>query len=358
MPAGNVSTRGTLVVGEDTFSSLTQIDSNRIAYYRISDQMLCIKNVVTQQITEVLQGFVPQETPVLSTGSKMQVYNGQIYYLDIHKDKCLYSLDPKTNQLNKLTANKVSDFTIINDCLYYNSVTFLVNNDLYKINLKTGGEPENISTNDCKDIVMDGDTIFYIEQNAAAQATAIHEIKNGIDTMIYSKGVKNLVCYKHNLYFIDGDTLYSMPTTGYVKDTPTMLQEKHVDRFIIHDDVIYYREQHTIDKFLSKINIDSSGYEQLIAKQDPVTMLVHNNTIYYYSDTNSEANAGFYKVPLGSKQFTKLSPRKVDNVSYYGNDMVMFDNYIYFVNYAYGGTIYDSHLYKLSLSNNQIEKVQ
>ena len=356
-PLIDMNLPGTKVVGEDTYSSLTKIDDNTIAYYRISDQMLCLRNLSNGSATEVLDGFVAPETVPLSTGSKTDEYNGILYYLDLHRDKCLYSYNPETKERRKLTSNKVADFSIIGDYLYYNSVSWIVNNDLYRINLKAGGEPEKISTYDCKDVVFDGNKIFYVEQNAAAVRTALHEIAaDGTDTIIYDKGVNNLRYYDGYLYFIDGDDLYRMPTTGYTVNTPTRIRKGDVDVFEIDNGVIYFREVLLINKQLSKINVDGTGYAVVLTGYDPVDIVIDNGYIYFYSDTTKASTAGIFKVAIGQTAVTQVMAKTISSTTYYPSDMIIIDGNIYFVNYALGGLGGDSHVYKVSTSGGTPEK--
>ena len=357
-PAIDMNVTGTKLVGDDTFSSLTKIDDNNIAYYRVSDQMLIIHNVDNDETTEVLDGFEIPESIVFSTGSKVYAYNGLIYFMDLHNDKCLYTYNPQTNKYNKLTSNKVTDFAICGDYLYYNCVSFLVNNDLYKINLKLGGEPEKISPFDCVDVVFDGDKIFYVEQNASGARTAIRQINaNGEDIMVYSKGVNNLRVYEGYLYFEDGKKIYKMPTTNYVEDQATLVyDDKNVGVFEIVNDVIYFREVGLIKKYLSTVNIDGTNYKQ-IKEIDPIYMTLSNNCIYFYSDTVSNELAGIFKIQVGSTTVTKILERTVDSVTYYPATITVYNGDVYFINYALAGVGGDSHLYKINETTKVITKI-
>lgn len=358
-PLTNNSFSGTMFVGDDTYSSLTKLSENKIAYYRVSDQMLCVHNLSTGSVEEVLEGFVAPERTPLSMGSKTAAYNGQIYYLDLYKDKTLICYNPANGTFKKLTANKISDFSIIGDYLYYNSVSYLVNNDLYRVNLKTGGLPERISTNDCVDVVFADSKVFYVEQNAAGIRTAVHQIDaSGIDTMMYSKGVNNLRYYDGYIYFIDGDELHRMSIADWTLDETQMVRNKDVDVFEISDGVIYFREVLILNKNLSKINVDGTGYSVIIEKTyDPVEIIVKGNVIYFYSSTVKTDTTGLYKVNTDGTGVEKLMNKTVDSVTYYLSSVTVAGNDVYFVNYAVGGVGGDSHLYKLSLTNNTITKI-
>ena len=356
-PNKNSSSIGDRIIsGGEAYSSLTYLGDNKIAYYKVTGtQELIICNLITKQEKNVLEGFVAPETYPLSMGSKMLTYNGLVYYLNLHKDKALYSYNPQTGKSAKLTANKVSDFNIIGDYLYYNSVSYLVNNDLYRINLKAGGEPEQISTYDANDIIFDGVNVFFIEKNVSGVSTAIRKVSaDGTDPIVYSKGVSNLRYYDGYMYFLDGDTLYRMSTSNYTVDEAMMLKKKDVDVFEIYNGVIYYREVLIVNKQLSKINVDGTGDEVVVTGYDPVDIVIQDGYIYFYSDTVKASTAGIYKIAIGGNQVVKVMPK---DTSYYPSEMVVLGNDIYFVNYALGGIAGDSHLYKVNMTSGQVTKI-
>ena len=360
-PLVDMNTTGTSLFNDDKlYSSLVKIGENQIAFYRVEDQMLCTYNISNTNLVEVLDEFVAPEETIVSTGSKTAVYDGKIYYLDLHKDKTLNCYDPITTKTRKLTSNKVSDFAIIGDCLYYNTVSYLVNNDLYKIDLKNGGVPELVSKNDCVDVVFDNvnNRIFYVEQNVSGVRTAIHQITaENLDSVVYTKGAKNLRYYDGYIYFTDGDVLYRMPTTDWTEDEAEVIIEEKADCFEISNGVIYYREKHLVNKYLSKVNVDGTGYVRILEDHDPVDIIVDGNVIYFYSDTNKAANAGIYKINTDGSGLTKIMEKTVSEKTYYVTELSLLNNEIYFVNYETTGLLSDSHLYKVSITNSQITKV-
>ncbi|MBO5925576.1 MAG: DUF5050 domain-containing protein [Clostridia bacterium] len=358
-PTVDNSLPGTKLVGDDTYSSLTKISDDKVAYYRVSDQMLIIHNLSNNTMVEVLDGFeIPEYTP-LSLGSKTLEYNGVLYYLDLYKDKCLYAYYPSTGTSVKISSNKVVDFSIIGDYLYINTVSWIVNNDMYRINLKTGGVAEKISTYDCNDICGDGTNVFFVEKNAGGFTTAIHVIKSdGTHDMMYSSGVNNLRYYDGYIYFENGNKLYKMPTTGYVQDEATLVFDgPKVNVFEISDGVVYFRETYGISRCLSKVNVDGSGYARWIMDVDPVEISNSGNKVYIYSDTISNAKAGLYVVNTNSNTATKIMERTVSGVTYYTKAITVIENDVYFVNYLLGGVGGDSHLYKINTDTKEITKI-
>lgn len=358
-PSSNANFAGTkLFDGDNNYSSLTKLNNNEIAYYNVDNQLMYIYNISNGTSENVLENFEKPENVKLSTGSKTKAYNGKVYYLDLNKDKTLNCYNPETAQTTKVTSNTVSDFTIVGDYLYYNSISCFVNNDLYRINLKTGGVPELMSKYDCVDVAISNDKIFYVERNASGVRTAIRQVaSNGEDVMLYSKGVNNLRCYNGYLYFEDGGALYRMPTQGWTKDVSEKIKDKNVDIFEIYNGVVYYREKFTFNKQLSKINVDGTGYDVLYENCDPVDIIIENGVIYFYSDTVSSSTAGIFKINIDGTGATRISAKTVSGATYYMSNICLVGNFIYFVNYALGGIGGDSCLYKLNISTSAITKV-
>ena len=364
-PAADNSKSGTKLIGNDTttYSSLTSVDG-RLAYYRVNDQMLCTNSINANDEKEILAGFVAPEVVPISTGSKTLAYGKYIYFMDLYNGKALYSYDTVTKTLMRITSNKVADFAILGDTLYYNAVSFGVNNDLYKVNLKEGGEAELVSKNDCNDIVTDGTNIYYVEKNAGGVRTAIHKIDaNGTDTIMYSKGAEYLTYYEGYVYFLDDNKVQRMPVNGYTVDKPenvtTNKDISHIDKFVIDNGVIYFRELYGIGwgfKRLARMNIDGSNYQVMMTKgTDPLDFIVQDGKVYYFNDVAS--GAGVYSISITAAD-DKEQPKLILSTQskYYARSLTIIDGKIYFISYRLN-IVGDSHLYAVSIANGTVEKI-
>lgn len=358
--SSNSNLPGTKVIekGNSQYSSLTKLSSGVIAYYRVTDQMLCTYKISTSTETEVLDGFVAPETTPISTGSKTAVYGNKIYYLDLFNDKALYSYDTTSGDFARITSCKVSDFSIIGDTLYFNGISYGVNNDLYKVSLTEGGLPEKISTYDCNDLVTDGTNLYYVEKNAAGARTAIHVIKtDGTDEIMYTKGATNLTYYDGYIYFVDGKDLLKMPVTGYTQNGTTKVTDKNVDTFIIDDGVVYFREMYNLNtsKRLSRVNIDGSGYAVMMTKNtDPLKIVAKGSKIYYYTDTVL-GTSGIYVLDKSARDDVQPELILERGTAYFAEDFSISGNKIYFVNYY--NNLGDSHFYSVDLSAKTAERL-
>ncbi len=351
---------GVKVIGEEdeSYSSLTAVNG-KLAYYRVSDQMLCVSDTDGSNTAEVLDGFVAPETVPISTGSKTLSYGKTVYFLDLYNGKALYSYDTVTKTLARITSNKVSDFAILGDALYYNAVSFGVNNDLYKVDLKLGGEAEKVSSNDCNNIVTDGTKIFYIKENAAGAATTITEVgADGTEKDVFTKGVSNLVYYDGYIYFEYNNKVHRMPSSGYTVDVTENVTHKdvsHVGTFVIDDGVIYFRELYGLAwgfKRLSKMNIDGTGYSVMISDNtDPLEIRVEGGKVYYYNDV-LKGTSGIYRIDKDGRNPTLVLDYQQN---YYASQFTVIDGNIYFINFR--AQLGDSHFYCLNIASGKVEKI-
>lgn len=359
-PVVDSNLAGTRVIGdgEQTYSSLTVIDG-KLAYYRVNDQMLCLNTVDGNGETEILAGFTAPETTPISTGGKTAAYGKYIFFTDLYNGKALYRYDTVKKVSARVTSDKVSDFAILGDTLYYNCVSYGVNNDLYKVDLKLGGEPELVSANDCNSIVTDGNKVFYVKENAAGAATAVTEIAaDGTETDIFTKGVSNLTYYDGYLYFVYKNKLNRMPVNGYTADQCEEVTHKdvsHVDAFVIDGGVVYFRELYGLAwgfKRLSKMNVDGTGYSVLLTENtDPLELEIYGNYIYYYNDV-AKGTSGLYKISKNGGQAELILD--CEN-KYYASTFTVMENKIYFINFRL--QLGDSHLYCVDISDKTVEKI-
>ncbi|MDE6691730.1 MAG: DUF5050 domain-containing protein [Clostridia bacterium] len=362
-PAVDNILAGTKIIGEEDekYSALTSVDG-KLAYYRVSDQMLCISDTDGGNTLEILDGFVAPETVPVSIGSKTLAYGKTIYFLDLYNDKALYSYNTVTKAVSRITSNKVSDFSILGDTLYYNAVSFGVNNDLYKVDLKLGGEAEKVSSNDCNDIVTDGTKVFYIKENAAGAATAITEIAaDGTEKDIFKYGVSNLVYYDGYIYFEYKNAVHRMPATGYTVDKSENVTHKdvsHVGTFVIDNGVIYFRELYGLAwgfKRLSRMNIDGTGYTVMMTSgTDPFKIRVDGDKVYYYNDVTG-SGSGLYCIDKTAADNTQPTLVLDYQQTYYATEFTVLDGNIYFINFR--AQLGDSHFYCVNIESGEVEKI-
>ncbi len=332
-------------------------------------------NLSSKQETDLLANFEPIEDTPVNTGGQAVSYDGRIYYLNMYAGKTLYVYDEKNKTNYQLTSDKVADFYIYGDTLYFNQVTKLVNNDLYSINLKTDSEAKKLSSNDMRDMVSDGTYIYGTHYNALGAAGGIARMKvDGSEYVKFSdvNGAKNLTLNDGKLYYINkgtgqdnGDIEYVTTnsitsTTEGLEGTNLSSKVENVKQFILDGNDLYYIYNGTIENSIRKTNLTSLTNQTKIAssKTNPNEMILVGDYIYYYSyPATSLESAGFWKVSKNATEDKTQTMLFGYDQKYYGSNLVLLDNNLYFMNYIPKLVLGDAHTYKLNLSSKTITKL-
>ncbi|MCD8194762.1 MAG: DUF5050 domain-containing protein [Coprobacillus sp.] len=368
---------GTHIIENGTICSLASYGSTGLIYYDLtSDYDLCIYDLNSKQVTtHILEGFTAtDESNIVNTGGETKEYNGKIYYLNMYDNKTLYAYSPASNTKVKIISNKVNNFSIIGDWLYFNEVTWLVNNNLYRVNLKEGGEPELVNSYDCEDICSDGEHLYYVQKNAAMVRTAIRmsDMNGDNDVQIYSSGVDDLKVYNGKLYFIDSYNILSIDPSDTSYSTTTIYdQTPRVSTMDIEDGVIYFRQLYGVlwgNKRLCKINVDGSNFVEMITDDtDPEEIIVRDGTIYYYNQVESasilsdDTISGLYKAGLSATSGTQILRAFGSSIDYYTTALEYYNGYIYFLNsdglLGAVNTNGNAHFYRISVNGGTPELI-
>jgi len=355
--------------------------SNSIVYTDTNDLHLYRYNTSTKTKTNLLKDFVAPETTPLNTGGKTIAYGNTIYYLNMYAGKTLYAYNELSKKSYQVTTNKVQDFYIYNDKLYFNQVTRLVNNDLYVVDLKLSSEAEKISTNDVRNLVSDGTYIYATHYNWAGAAGGISRMKlDGSDYVKFSdvNGAKNLEIKNDKLYFINcttgqdnGDIEYynlSDINTDSSKLEPNKMPSsckiENVRQFIFEgEDTIYYIYQGLVYNFVARSSLTTleEGTKLADSKCAPKEMFIQGDYIYYFSyPVTSLENAGLYRVNKNNaKKDTNIETILKCNDTYYCSSLSYTSNNIYFLNYIFSTNLPygDAHTYQLNLNNKNVVKL-
>lgn len=359
---------GTKVIdgGEMGVCSLTSNGSNLI-YYDVNGYKLMNYSVSKNTATNILEGFTKPEDPTpTSFGSQVNAKDGVIYYLDIYDGKTLHSYDPVSKNNFRLTTEKVDNFSIIGDYIYMNMVTYGLNNDTYRMNIKTMTAPEMVNSYDVKQIISDGKYMYYVYCDALGAAKSIHkaDMDGQNDIEIFEYAADNLVLYNGTLYFCAKPT--AVQTIMKIENvaTVTTAQEKvcvnsdyACDVFTISDGVIYFRENYGLAwKYhrLSKMNVDGTGYAVMVTSAtDPVEIVVADGYVYYANSADTAGDYNLYRISVNGKEGEQ---QKLTN-GMYVSEICVVGNKVYYINYYLGGTLGDSHLYEIGTDGSDVKKV-
>ena len=357
----------------DNAGNLLYIDGVNLHLYTL--------NPATGSRTDHLDGFVaPEDTPY-NRGGENAAYGGKIYFLNMFAGKTLFSYDPVTGVCIQLTTDKVADFAIIDGVLYFNQVTLMTNNDLYAVNLTSGGRAVRISTDDCRGLTGYGGYIYFVHYNAAGAAGGIGRMKtDGTEKVKFSEanGASNLRIVNDRLYYLDGGKIYFISLASIRSDstelTGTLLckEIKNCDQFEIDGEDLFYIYRRTLVKEVRRTSLAAPGEGQALvsSKTDPLEFIIAGDMIYYYSQAESApTQIGIFKV--SKNETTKDGPSKemvlqnpisdAGAPHYYASSLCYLDGSLYFLNgYYFGGitnVLGDAHTYRLDLSTGTLTKL-
>lgn len=365
-------------------------DSNneRFVYIDATDLHLYAYSIKNNSTIDLLNNFVAPEYKKYNTGGKSVINGNKLYYLNMFADKTLYSYDMANGFNQQLTSDKVIDFYIDGNYLYFNQVTNLTNNDLYRINLTLGGTAEKVSSSDCRNMVVMEDYIYYVHHNFAGAAGGIGRVKKdgSGEPIKFSEinGASNLRIFDDKLYYLNGGKIYYFNLNNIADDSVelegTILHSdvKNVDQFEIENGNIYYIYSGTITKEIRRATIlNPTEYVALVSeKTAPIEFVIAGDDIYYYSwAKTAPADAGLYKVSKNATETdgkTKelllksylpqvtVNDKTNTDKNFFSTSISVKDGKVYFLNSFYlAGTSIggDDHIYSFDLVNNTLTRL-
>lgn len=352
----------------ESSNSLVYIDGTNLHLYRF--------NLSTLDMTDLLRGFVAPESTPLNTGGQTVSLGTKTYYLNMYAGKTLYVYDESSKKSSQLTTNKVEDFYVYNNIMYFNQVTLLTNNDLYAVNLATGGEAEKISSNDVRNMTSDGSYLYATHYNWAGTAGGLSRMRlDGSEYVKFSEvnGAKNLTIKDGKLYFvncatgqdngyIEYITLSSITSTSEgLESTRLSNNIKNVKQFAFDGNNIFYIYNGTLDNSVRRTDFSSLGEGTKLASSqtNPNEILLNGNYVYYYSYAATAASkAGFYRVSkTASADGTQELILGYDSKYYGSNLSISSAGYLYFLNYIPKLLLGDAHFYQINLNSKAIIKI-
>ena len=353
------------------------LDANgNVVYIDTDDLHLYRYNVTNKTTTDLLEGFVAPEVTPLNTGGRTIAYGDKVYYLNMYAGKTLYVYDETNKTNSQLTANKVADFYIYGDMLYFNQVTMLTNNDLYCVNLKTGSEAVKLSSNDVREMVSDGTYLYATHYNWAGAAGGIARMTlDGTEYVKFSEvnGAKNLTIRDGKLYFINcaagqdnGNIEYydlSVITSTSEKLSSTNLSKniKNVKQFIFDGDNIFYLYNGSINNSVRRTSFTTltEGVEIASKSTNPNEMILVGDYVYYYTyAATALSKSGFYKVAKNATEDETYEQVLGYDNTYYGSDFaVTSSGNLYFLNYIAKLAKGNAHTYQLNLTDGTVTKI-
>ena len=321
-------------------------DGETLYYYRTNTKHLFSCDIETNEETDLMEGFIPPEKEeiILSSQERADVYNGEIYYINMKDSGKLYKYNVTTGLDIRITNLPVSDFAINDDVLYYSAARLLVNYDLYCMNLTTG-ELKLVSKEKCSNFSFhDGKMYFtcFSGKNTLnaldLETLAITEIF-GKDIVTGGKSVDDglTAVYNGKVYFVADNLLYSYnistdsfsvvnndikPAEYLIYDGKIlMMNTDGANKAVIYDmasDAIY-----TV--------ADLKGSLATAFQPDDIrSFFVYKNELYYYRNIAvGSTNKGLYKVVKNGDSYEALLVDEIDG--YYMCEAVVIGDKVYFL---------------------------
>ena len=354
----------------ESSTSLLYVDTTNLHLYRY--------NTSSKEKVDLLDGFVAPESTPINTGGQTISLGSKTYYLNMYAGKTLYCYDESLEMNSQLTTNKVEDFYIYNGVMYFNQVTMLTNNDLYSVNLTSGGEAEKLCSNDMRNMVSDGTYLYATHYNWAGTAGGMSRMKlDGSEYVKFSdvNGAKNLKIRDGKLYYINCETgkdhgdieFLSLsditPTSSKMSGTNLSNKIDNVKQFEFDGDNIFYAYDGTLENSIRRTDFTTlaAGTKIASSKTNPNHFVLNGDYVYYYSYVSTSLDdSGFYRV---SKTATGDGPKELlvgYDSQYYGSNLSISDaGNLYFLNYInlLPTPKGDAHFYQIKLSTNTVTKI-
>ena len=367
----------TQVLQSEEINGFDVESTNSLVYNSTTNLHLYRYNMSTKQSTDLLSSFQPVEETPLNTGGKNITISNKIYYLNMYAGKTLYLYDENNGSNSQLTTNKVEDFYIYSNTLYFNQVTMFTNNDIYKISLSGNEEAEKICSNDMRNMVTDGNYLYGTHYNFAGVSSGIARMNmDGTNYIKFSEvnGAKNLQIRDGKLYYINCGTGQDNGNIEYIslssinsdgqKLTGTNISSniKNVKQYIVDGNNLFYIYNGTFENSIRRTDFSSLSEGTKIAstKTNPNEILIHGDYVYYYTYASTNpANAGFCRISktATSDQGGNEPLVKYDNKYYGSNLSISSSNKLYFLNYIVKLALGDAHFYSINLSSKAVSKI-
>ncbi len=321
---------------DDKVFSLTS-DGTYLYYFKTSTRHLYRYSLTAKTETDLMEGFVVPEYPEYITTyyEKTLMHNGEIYFINMKDGGRLYKYDPKTGAEYRICGTQVADFAIYGDYLYYTTVKFMVNFDMYRMSLLTG-DVTRLSTEKCMNFSFHGDYMYYTNYSGDNRLERMNVNTLEVEVLL-SEGVGDgkTTYYDGYIYFVKGDTLnrYSI-ADGRISVVNSKLKPleyiimgdkilfMNVEGFMQNTVSIYDMTTDTIHKFenmgLSGVSNDARG------------MFVYGGEFYYYRNVAAgSADKGLYKVVSDGSSYRAELVDEMDG--YYVTNSIVDGDTVYFI---------------------------
>ena len=335
---------------EYELSSLYYFNGN-LYFYRTFDKKLYSCDIQTGKVKDLLSDFViPEERNLLASKGAVATYKDSIYYQNQYDDGNLYCYNTETGENIRVVSSSVDDLYIYKNYLYYRQVSYFVNKDLYRLDIENGGEPELISEDDCGELEIYNDKIYYVNYTGSNTLNSMN-LDGSNNQVIYDEETYNLRIHDGKLYFIQDSGLYNH---GYLYSLdlntsdakPIKYEDCRTSYFEFLGNKIYFRRLYGIgytSKCLSSYDITTNEVKDIYDNDcDPTSFTIVVNEIYYFNDVIGDYSISKFNLETNKNTIV------ADNT--YAYNLTYLNNKIYYYSYGNGGVVGDGHFYEMTLS--------
>jgi hypothetical protein len=313
-------------------------DGDALYYYRTSTRHLYAFDFTDDSETDLMQGFVPPVYKELITTyyEKAQVYNGEIYYINMLDGGKLYKYNITSGLDIRITNLSVADFAIYDGAIYYSTVRLMFNFDLYRMDLITG-EPEVISTEKCKNFLVIDGKLYYNNFSGSNTLNCIDLETLEITVVFDDESVEDndLTLDGGFIYFTaDGNKLYRYSLAN--KTAAVVNKNLKPLEYLIYNGKILMMNTDGMQNNITVYDIASDTVNKIGnigfsgVSDDLRGMFVYNGEMYFYRNVGTgSSNKGLYKIVKNGTEYTAQLVDAVDG--YYMCESMVIGSKVYFM---------------------------
>ena len=288
-------------------------DGETLYYYRANTKHLFSYDIDAEKETDLMADFVPPEKEelILSTHERAEVYNGEIYYVNMKDGGKLYKYNVTTGLDIRITNLPVSDFAINDGVIYYSAARLLVNYDFYCMNLTTG-EMKLLSKEKCSNFSFH-DGKMYFTCFSGKNTLNVLDLETLTVTEIFGKDIVTdgksvddglTAVYNGKVYFVADNLLYAYDVSA--GSFSVVNKNVKPSEYLIYDGKILMMNTDGANKAAIYDIASDTLYTVAELKgslatafqpDDIRSFFVYKNELYYYRNiTVGSPNKGLYKV--------------------------------------------------------------
>ena len=288
--------------------------------------------------------------------SSVLIQDDCIIYSD-SENSTIYSvnLDGTNQQVLYVESEEdvIRDYKVYKGKLYYTKYADSDNvSGLYCLDIHTGEEQKLVSTIPGDFTFWNDHIIYEADTNSSAAATHMCNLDGSNDKTIIESYVDRPLVMGDYLYYGDGNAFYSNSVYNLKTGVGDEFEKHRYEEVVFTDEYMFYIDSE--DNNIYRCDHDGKNVVKMTNAYCRY-LYTYKNGLYYhghangYNSDNDETPSGVH--PWG---LLKLEDDGTDCYAVELNGHL--SNYVFYNDYVYFPSIYDSHLYRTHISNIDTEK--